>query len=320
MPFRVTYGGGVAEGGSGGFDIGIMKFSPDGVNRLYATYIGGKGNEQPHSLVADGQGNLVIGGRSNSDDYPAKINRGGGNYDIILSKLNATGTNLIGSIKIGGSGADGVNIRPKNVAPRGAMSIRRNYGDDARSEVIFDNNGNIWLASNTQSGDFPRNTGAFQSTSGGKQDAVIIKANADLSNILVSSFFGGSEDDAAFVLALNPSDNTIYVGGNTVSKTLPGSTAGVLHPAYQAGETDGFVSIISNDGSAVLKTTFIGTGATDMLYGIQFDKFGFPYIMGTTTGTWPIINAPFSQAGGKQFIAKVKTRSFRLRVFNCLWN
>ncbi|MDB5247997.1 MAG: hypothetical protein JWQ40_2391 [Segetibacter sp.] len=304
--FQSAYIGGEREGGAGGYDIGIMKFSPNGMNRVYATYIGGTRNEQPHSLVADSEGNLVIGGRSNSNDYPTKVNKGGGNYDIILTKLNSGGTELIGSIKIGGAGADGVNVGAKAVAPLGDVSIRRNYGDDARSEVLFDNIGNIWLASNTQSVDFPNTPGAFQAVSGGKQDGVIIKASADLSNILVSTFLGGNEDDAAFVLALNPSDNTIFVGGNTVSTTLPGSTTGVVYPSHQKGETDGFVSVISNDGSSILKTTFIGTDGVDMVYGIQFDKFGFPYIMGTTTGKWPVINALFSQAGGKQFIAKLK--------------
>ena len=44
-----------------------------------------------------------------------------------------------------------------------------------------------------------------------------------------------------------------------------------------------------------------------MLYGIQFDKFSFPYIMGTTTSdNWPVVNAAFSQSKGKQFIAKLK--------------
>ena len=56
----------------------------------------------------------------------------------------------------------------------------------------------------------------------------------------------------------------------------------------------------------------MGTTGNDMLYGIQFDKFGFPYIMGTTSrpaagaSGWPVVNAAFSQPGGKQFIAKLK--------------
>jgi gliding motility-associated-like protein len=296
------------EEGLPGYDIGIMKFSPTGADRLYATYIGGSGNEQPHSLVVDPQGNLVIAGRTNSTNYPTNRTTygSGGGYDIVLTKLNALGSTLLGSRLFGGKERDGVNIRPKYAPPTGVETIRRNYGDDARSEVILDNAGNIVLASNTQSSDFQTTSGALQRTYGGKQDGVIIKTSPDLNNVLFSTFLGGSEVDAAFVLALNPNDNNIYVGGNTVSTDMPGSKAGSIYPTFN-GATDGFVSIISNNGSSLIKTTYIGTSGNDMLYGIQFDKFGYPYIMGTTTsGTWPIVNAAYSQAGGKQFIAKLK--------------
>ncbi|MCW3115760.1 MAG: hypothetical protein JWR18_4156 [Segetibacter sp.] len=305
--FATTYSGGVGEGAVGGYDIGIMKFSPNGSNRVYATYLGGTGNEQPHSLVVDPQGNLVIAGRSNSPNFPVKVSdKYGGEYDIILTKLDATGSNLIGSRVIGGSANDGVNIRPKYLAPLGLESIRRNYGDDARSEVILDNNGNILVASNTQSSNFPVTADAFQKTSGGAQDAVIIKASADLSTVQYSTYLGGDGNDAAFVLATNPSNNNIYVGGNTDSKNLPGNTSNVMNPGFKGGETDGFVSILSPDGRSLLKTSYMGTEGSDMLYGIQFDKFSFPYIMGTTTGAWPVLNAAYSQPGGKQFIAKLK--------------
>ena len=64
--------------------------------------------------MVDRQGNLVIGGRTNSSKYPLKAkDEPNGGYDIILTKLNATGSDLIGSRKIGGKGSDGVNIRPK---------------------------------------------------------------------------------------------------------------------------------------------------------------------------------------------------------------
>ncbi len=307
--YQEAYGSGKSdEEGLGGYDIGIMKFTPDGSSVSYATYIGGNGNELPHSLVVDAQGELVIGGRTNSINYPIKAPKigPGGNYDIVLTKLNAAGSGLIGSLVIGGTDRDGVNIRPKYAAPKGVESIRRNYGDDSRSEVIFDGAGNILLASNTQSvNDFPT-INPFQATSGGAQDGVIIKATPDLSSVLVSSFLGGSGNDAAFVLAINPSDSRIYVGGNTVSTNLPGSKSGVIFPTFQAGETDGFISILSPDASQLLKTSYMGTNGNDMVYGIQFDKFGYPYIMGTSNVSWPVINAPFSQPGGKQFIAKLK--------------
>jgi len=307
--FSTTFNGGTtADEGLPGYDIGIIKFNPNGTNRVYATYIGGSGNEQPHSLIVDAQGELVIAGRTNSANYPTTVNdRGGGKFDIIVTKLNAAGSALVGSRRIGGSEWDGVNIKPKYPATPTVESIRRNYGDDARSEVILDNSGNVLVASNTQSGDFPVTPGAFQKNSGGAQDGVLIKLTPDLGNILLSTYLGGSGNDAAFVLALNPADNNIYVGGNTDAADFPGDKTNVLYSAYQGGATDGFVSILSPDGNQLLKTTYIGTTDADMLYGIQFDKFGFPYIMGTTTSdSWPVLNAAFSQSKGKQFIAKLK--------------
>ena len=303
-----TFNGGANDGGIGGYDIAIIKFNTTGANRLYATYIGGNANEQPHSMVADAQGNLVIAGRTNSGStYPLKngglIGSGGG-YDIVITKLNAAGSDIIGSRRIGGSLDDGANIGPKYINPQGELSLRRNYGDDARGEVIFDGNGDILLASNTRSADFPLVT-PFQATKGANQDGLIIKASADLSNILVSSFLGGNGNDAAFVLALNPSNGNIFVGGNTESTDLPGNKTGVLQPTF-AGNTDGFVSILSADAKTLLKTSYFGTSGFDMLYGIQFDKFGFPYIMGTSTNNWVIKNAAYSEAGGKQFISKLK--------------
>ncbi len=305
--FQTTYNGGIDEGERGGFDIGIMKFTPNGSNRIYATYIGGSVNEHPHSMVVDPAGNLIIAGRTSSPNYPTTLPTigPGGGYDIILTKLNATGTALIGSRKIGGSRTDGINIRSKYSTPFGVETLRRNYGDDSRSEVVIDESGDILLASNTQSSDFPTTSGAFQTALKGRQDAVFIKASPDLSNVLFSSLLGGDGDDAAFVLATNPSNGNIYLGGNTTSNNLPGDKTGVIHSTFQGGQTDGFVSIITSSGT-LLKTSYWGTAGNDMIYGIQFDKFAFPYIMGTTSVTWPVVNAPFSQTGGKQFISKLK--------------
>ncbi len=314
--FQTGYGGGNNDEGTGaGYDIGIIKLSPNGVNRIYATYLGGGGDEQPHSLVADEQGDLIIAGRTSSGiDFPttAPVFGAGGGFDIFIAKLNSTGTVLMGSGRFGGSGSDGVNIRPKYVAPPGAESIRRNYGDDSRSEVILDGSDNIYLASCTQSAGFPATAGAFQTTfGGGLQDGVLIKTNSDVSNVLFSSFLGGSGDDAAFVLALNPASNDILVGGATTSNNLnkTGGNAGpILFSNYQGGICDGFVTLISNDGSTQRKTCYAGGGGNDLVYGVQYDKFGFPYMTGTTTVALPLTgNVGFNtQANGKQFITKMK--------------
>ena len=314
--YQTIFHGGVNEDNTGVYDIAIIKFSADGSQRLYATFLGGTGNEQPHSMICDPQGNLIIAGRSNSLDYPLKPagNKlgSGGQYDIVITKLNATGTALIGSIVMGGSENDGVNIRGKYIAPNGADATRRNYGDDARSEVILDPSGNVYLASCSQSTSadiskrFPM-VNALQNTfGGGRQDGVIVKLTGDLSTVLFSTYFGGSGDDACFVLAISPTTGNLYVAGGTTSTDLPGNTTGVINSSYQGGITDGFVTEMLPDGSANLKTTYEGTAGNDIVYGIQMDKFGFPYIMGTTTGVWPVISANFSNPGSKQFISKLK--------------
>jgi gliding motility-associated-like protein len=304
---QTQYNGGVPEGSFSGVDMAITKFSADGGLRLFSTYLGGGGNEQPHSLIVDAAGNLVIAGRTNSSNYPLRTNipATGTNFDIIVTKLNATGTALIGSVRIGGSADDGVNIRPKYTGTQGADRLRRNYGDDARSEVIIDASNNIYLASCTQSANFPTLLAA-QPAFGGTQDGVILKFTPTLSNLLFSTFFGGSGDDACFVAAINPSNGNLYVGGATSSGNLLGNTAGTIGAANTGG-IDGFVTILPNTGASFFKTTYLGTGNTDLVYGLKFDKFGFPYVMGTTTGSWTITaNAVYSVPGAKQFISKLQ--------------
>jgi gliding motility-associated-like protein len=311
--YQTTYGGGITEDNLPPYDMAIFKFSANGSQRLYATYIGGNGNEQPHSMICDPQGNLIIAGRSSSHNFPGTPLKpsSANDFDIVIIKLNASGSAALGAQRIGGTANDGVNIRAKYANDNGnpvADVTRRNYGDDARSEVILDAAGNVFLASCTQSSDFPVTPGSpIQSVfGGGRQDGVILKFTPNLNTVLFSSFFGGSKDDACFVMSINPLTGNLYVAGGTNSTNLPGLTGTVMFNTFQGGEVDGFITEIVPDGSGVIRTTYQGTSGNDLVYGIQFDKFGFPYIMGTTTGNWPVINATYSNAGSKQFISKLQ--------------
>lgn len=190
-----------------------MKFSPNGSQRLYATYIGGDHNEYPHSLFSDPQGNLVVMGRSYSDDYPGIKVGFPANGDLIVTKLNATGSGLIGSLIIGGDELDGVNIEDiQQTRNYSHVTLIRNYGDDSRSEVILDNANNIYIAAQSQSGNFPIRGGGFQSSKGGKQDGVVLKIDPTCNNVIWSTFIGGAGDDGAFVLDIHPVTGNIYVG------------------------------------------------------------------------------------------------------------
>ncbi|WP_431214347.1 hypothetical protein ACQ86N_05745 [Puia sp. P3] len=172
-------------------------------------------------MVVDNAGDLIVTGRTSSPNFPTNPGNStygtGGNFDLFVTKFNPGGTGIIGSRRIGGSGSDGVNFKPKYLvspggADRGAQDLRLNYGDDGRSEVILDNAGNIYIASCTQSTDF-KITNGFQGTSGGGQDGVVIKASPDLNTILFSTYIGGSGSDAAFVLKISPLDNSVWVAG-----------------------------------------------------------------------------------------------------------
>jgi gliding motility-associated-like protein len=259
----------------------------------------------PSSLIADDQGNLIVAGRTNSTNYPTTqpVIGTGGLWDITITKLDATGSMMLGSVKIGGLLDDGANITPCGGK---AASLQQNYGDESRSEVNFDGAGNILLASCTQSTDFPVK-GGFQSVfGGGTQDGVVLKFSPDLSTLLFSTFLGGNGNDAVYVIDLSPVTGAIYVAGGTESSNLPGPKAGTIGSTLNGASIDGFVSIINPSGSTIQKTTYLGTGGIDQVYGIKFDRFGYPYVMGQTTGTWPVLNAAWSQPNGKQFIAKLQ--------------
>jgi gliding motility-associated-like protein len=315
--FQTSFGGGGGTGCfTGNIDIGIIKLSPDGTKRIYATYLGGSQQDVPQSLIVDPQGNLIVAGRTTSPNYPVKnggLIGSGGKYDIVLTKFNSTGTQLIGSRIIGGSGDDGANISA--CGDGRDNSLQQNYGDEARSEVNLDAAGNIYLAACSQSYNDPSNgqkpfpiVGGFQSNNAGgtnHQDAVVLKFNPDLSTMLFSTYLGGTGNDAAYVIEVNPVDNKIYVAGGTESPDFPGNMAGTIGTSNHGG-IDGFVSIISNDGSTLLKSTYLGTNAIDQVYGLKFDLMGFPYVMGQTTGSWPVINATWSTPSGRQFIAKLR--------------
>ncbi len=300
--FQATYAGGVinATYAYGGFDMVVSKFNATGTTLLYSTYLGGADNEAPMSTIVDNANNLILLGRSYSNNYPVtagaydvSIN---GGADIVVTKFNPNGTALLASTFIGGSQDDGVSI---SAVETFLGSLKYNYADDGRSDVIIDANNNVYVASCTISNNFPVTAGCIQATNGGGQDALVFKLNANLSALQMSTYLGGNANDAGYNIVLDATNNIFVVGG-TESANFP-STPGTLKPNY-SGSIDGFVTKMTNAGNSILASTFLGTAGYDQAYFIQLDKFGNVYVYGQSNGGYPVVGTVYSNPGSGQFI------------------
>ncbi len=306
--FQTKYGGGSTSAGNGyEDDISLVKYNSSGTSIIWATYLGGSSNEQPHSMIVDAADNLIIAGRSYSNNFPTTPNgydtsfNGAG--DIIVVKLRADGAALIGSTYVGGSGEDGTNYDPHEFV---FGDLKHNYGDDARSEVLLDKSGNVYVTASTQSTNFPTTSTAIKTTLSGFQDGVVFKLNPNLTSLLWSTYFGGSSDDAGYVLVLDTSQKHLYVAGATASSDFP-TTGGTLHPTYM-GNIDGYILKFLNSGTyALQKETFIGTSSdSDQVYGIDVDLENNVYVMGQALGGhFPVSSGVYSNANSTQFIQKL---------------
>ena len=291
------------------FDAAITKFTSDGSQLLYSTYLGGEMQETPHSVVVDSQDRIIVFGVTGSPDFP--VTSGvyqqtfvGGPFlsmsgffsgqhpdgtDLFVTKFNPDGS-LLASTFLGGTDNDGLN---------NADQLFYNYGDAFRGEVNVDASDNVYLATVTRSADFPVTSGSF---GGGDFDGVLCKLNPSLSTIMQSRFIGGNGRDACYAVEFNPTGQLIIAGG-TQSGNFPYISATAADNTWN-GETDGFVALLNPTNLALVSGTYIGTSSYDQIYFAQSDASGFIYTYGQTTGNMPITPGLYGQPNSGQFISK----------------
>jgi gliding motility-associated-like protein len=307
--YDVTFNGGNTGSGSQATDIVISKFSGDGRNLLWSTYIGGNNNELPHSLLVDDDDQLVMYGTTGSSNFPITTGpsfAGGVNVlcgqsvrypngsDIVLLKLNATGSALVNSRFFGGSGNDGLNTT-------GSNNLEFNYGDYARGDIEFASNGDVVLASCSFSSTLPGTAGRFQPNNSGGLDAIVVRFSGDLSTLQWATFYGGSGNDAAYDIEIEGNGNLIIAGG-TQSSNFPGMNG--LNSTFQGGSADGYLARLNSSGTAGLNGTYLGTNEYDQAFFVDTDQFGFVYTYGHTVGQYPVL-ATWSRNLAPQFIHKL---------------
>ncbi|MEZ4804963.1 MAG: gliding motility-associated C-terminal domain-containing protein [Bacteroidia bacterium] len=310
--YQMQFAGGTIEDRTIGYisrDCGIMKYSKDGKSLLFSTYIGGVShNEQPHSMIVDSKNNLLVMGTTKSSDFPIGITPSydpnhNGLSDIFVVKFTEDGSDLIAGTFIGGKGYDGLNgDRPSNnISP-----LLYNYADDFRGEIIVDSSDDVYVSSTTNSDDFPVKF-AFDADYSGRQDGCVFKLSGDLSNLLFSSFIGGTGDDAAYGIDLG-THNDLYVtgGSNSSSFNYPGPG---LNKNNNGGRADGYLLRVNLSNFTLMASTFIGTPQYDQSYFVKTDKYGKPFIYGQTEGNHSVSADVYSNKDAKMFLKKLS--------FNC---
>ena len=309
-------------------DAFVSKYSQDGTTMIWTTFLGGgddtQGTETSNSLICDKQNNLYIYGVTSSTDFPIQggyqVSHGGGtslfissngaNFgttgtDIYVAKFSANGQNLMASTYMGGSLNDGVNynIFGGNYPANAYDSLTTNYGDQFRGEIMLDSSNNVLVASCTRSTNFPI-TNAVQANNAGMQDGIIFKLNSTLSNLMFSTYIGGSKNDACYSIKIDSSYNMVFSGG-TCSSNLP-ATAGGWQNAYNGGISDGFVGKLNPTGSILQRISYLGTTNYDQAFFVEIDRSDNIFVLGQSRGgTFPVLNAAFSNPGSGQFIVKL---------------
>jgi gliding motility-associated-like protein len=300
---------------AGYWDVAILKFSKDGSKLLYSTHLGGVNADIPHSLIVNSKGELLIFGTTSSPNFPTTANaydptyNGGSSIsnittnqifsrgsDIFVAKMSSDGSKLVSSTFLGGSGNDGLNL------------YTLNYGDEFRGEIVTDEQDNVYIASVTDSPNFPIIGGlpniGTSVVRGGISDAVICNLNPDLSKLLWSTIAGGNGYEAALSIKVAKS-GSIYICGATTSNDLPFSQT--LQPKFQ-GNADGYIMKFTRDitksySPTAYNGTYLGTNNLDLAQLLELDQDENVYVYGLTVGgNYPIVNAQYSNPKSGQFI------------------
>jgi gliding motility-associated-like protein len=250
-------------------DIGISKYNQTGNEHIYATYLGGsEGRDFPLSFMADHEDNLVVFGTTNANNYPTKMQSYdpdyNGNYDLIVTKFNADGSDLIGSSYLGGSDSDG---RTQSV-------VSPTSSDILIGGLFVDEDDMIYVASATFSTDFPLsdNSQALQ----GENDACLIKFNPDISEVIFSRLYGGSDHDMAH--SIMKKEGIFVVLGETESYDFPTSPGVVNENAL--GGVDGFLLSLNEDGD-ILHSSYTGGSGNQFSYYVDVGSDASIYICGS---------------------------------------
>lgn len=150
--------------------------------------------------------------------------------------------------------------------------------------IDVDDEGSAYVAGYTDSVDFPPQSAADASL-GGSRDAFVTRFNVNGNGLVFSTYLGGSTNDQARALALDP-DGFAYVLGLTGSDDFP-ATPGAFQTNYH-GAVDAFVAKLTSAGALVYATYLGGSGEENNVFaigGIAVNAAGNAFVATYTSST-----------------------------------
>lgn len=285
----------------------VTKFNPDGTALIWSTYLGGgqgqinpnegfvPGNDGAYGVALDADRNVYLTGWTYSVDFPTRnamqphlADAADGDADSFITKLNATGDQLVFSTYFGG--ADGTDVG------RG---------------IAVDKNNNVYVVDYTNSFAFPT-TKPIQGEIDGRTahfnssqyfDAYLAKIDASGQFRVYSTYIGGDLDDVAVGVKVDREGNAYVTGWTESTETGSGTPFPTTSGAFQTnpGGTgftrDAFVTKVDAAGTQFLYSTFLGGNGTDTAWGIALGTDGSAYVTGYTDSSDARSTSPNAPSG-----------------------
>ncbi len=262
-------------------DIFVAKFNAAGNGLLFSTFVGGNKMDFGRGLALDITGCAYVTGMTESSDFPTRnpFQADQPYDDAFVFKLNSQGNDLVYSTHLGG-----------------------NHYDEGMG-IALDASGCAYVVGETQSSDFPTKNPIQSTHPGIWNDFFITKLNADGSDLVYSTYLGGSDDEDAYGIAVDSSGCAAVVGA-TDSGDFP--THNPLMP-FQ-GDWDLVVCKLSADGGSLIFSTYLGGSGMDRFAAVAVDAAGAVYVAGNTSSSdFPAVKplAYYFSAWSGFFVTKI---------------
>ena len=276
----------------GGNDVFVAELDPTGTSLVYATYLGGSGDESGTDVAIDATGDVYVTGYTDSTDFPTTpgavaTTYNGGQFDAFVAKLGPTGGSLLFSTYLGGSGGD------------------------SGLGIALDGAGSAYVTGETRSANFPTTLAAFDALyNGGVSDGFVTKLDPTGTTLVYSTYLGGSTfsgtGDLAGAIAVDALGEAV-VTGVTESVDFP-TTPGSFDPSFN-GAVDAFVTKLDPTGSTLVYSTFLGGTGSDSGGGVAVDAAGAAYLTGSScSADFPVTAGAYDTSIGGScdaFVAKL---------------